>query len=163
MRLSRETEYAFQALVFLVQQGEGAVIQLADIASERGIPPSFLSKIFQNLTHHGLVRSHRGRLRGYSLGRAAHEINLREVLEATEGPDLLDRCAFWQDACRGEANPCALHDVWKKSRTLLQEEVKGLTLRDLAERRAVAPQKRPPIPAMEVRRWKSGKRRERSS
>lgn len=163
MRLSRETEYAFQALVFLARQAEGAVIQLADIASAQGIPPSFLSKIFQNLSHHGLVRPHRGRRRGYSLGRPAQEINLREILEATEGPDLLDRCAFWQDACRGEENPCALHDVWKKSRTLLQDEVKGLTLSNLARRWAVARRTRPPVPAREVKRWKSGKRPERSS
>lgn len=110
------------------------MVQLADIASAQQIPPTFLSKIFQKLARHGLLRSHRGSLRGYSLGRAAEAISLREILNATEGPDLFDRCAFWHDICGGDVNPCVLHEVWKKSTALLQEEVETLTLADLAHR-----------------------------
>ncbi|MEK6716745.1 MAG: Rrf2 family transcriptional regulator [candidate division NC10 bacterium] len=131
MRLSRETEYALQGLVFLARQGDGAVVQLADIASAQSIPSTFLSKIFQKLVRYGLLRSHRGSLRGYSLGRTANEISVREILEATEGQDLFIRCAFSHNICEGDENPCVLHKVWKKSTVLLREELETLSLADL--------------------------------
>lgn len=165
MRLSRETQYGLQGLVFLARQEPGAVIQLADIAAAQRMSPAFLSKIFQNLSRHGLIRSHRGRLRGYSLGRPAGEISLREILHATEGPDLLDRCAFWHDTCRGEENPCVLHKAWNKSRALLQGEVEALSLADLTRQwdPATLSPPHPIVPDMEVNQWKSGRRPERSS
>ena len=134
MRLSRETEYALQGLVFLARQGDGTVVQLADIASAQRIPSTFLSKIFQKLARYGLLRSHRGSLRGYSLGRTANEISLREILEATEGPDLFSRCAFGHHACGGDKNPCVLHGVWRKTAGLLQVELETFSLADLATR-----------------------------
>lgn len=165
MRLSRETEYALQGLVFLARQGDGTVVQLADIASAQSIPSTFLSKIFQKLARYGFLRSHRGSLRGYSLGRAANEISVREILEATEGPDLFSRCAFWHESCGGEEEPCVLHEVWKKSKAMLQEEVEALTLADLSRQwdPAASRRRRPTVSDTEVKRWRSGRRPERSS
>ncbi len=165
MKLSRETEYALQGLVFLARQGGDAVVQLASIAAATGIPAPFLSKIFQKLARHGLLRSHRGTLRGYSLGRSADAIVLREILEATEGPDLFSRCAFWHDTCGGERDPCVLHEVLKKSKAVLEEEVGASSLADLA-RQWVPPaphRARAAARSKEGNRWKSGRRRERSS
>lgn len=133
MRLSRETDYALQGLAFLARQGDGAVVQLADIAAAQNIPAAFLSKIFQKLARHGLIRSYRGSQRGYSLGRAAVEINLGEILHATEGPDLFRHCAFGHHACSGDENPCVLHGVWRKATALLQAEVERFSLADLAQ------------------------------
>lgn len=165
MRLSRETEYALQGLVFLARQGDGTVVQLADIASALKISAAFLSKIFQKLARFGLLRSHRGSLRGYSLGRAADEIGLREILDATEGPDLFDRCAFWHDTCGRDGNLCSLHELWKESRIQLQQEVETLSLADLARQQdsEITRRRHPTVPDTEVNRWRSGRPRERSS
>ena len=133
MRLSRETEYALQGLAFLARQGDGAVVQLADIAAAQNIPAAFLSKIFQKLARHGLIRSYRGSRRGYSLGRAASQINVGQILCATEGPDLFKHCAFGHHACSGDEDPCVLHGVWRKATDLLQEEVERFSLGDLAQ------------------------------
>lgn len=165
MRLSRETEYALQGLVFLTRRGGEAVVQLSLVASATGIPATFLSKIFQKLARHGLLRSHRGTLRGYSLGRPADAIILREILEATEGPDLFSRCAFWRDTCGGGESPCVLHEVLEKSKAVLEEEVGAFSLADLTRQwEPAAPLRaRPAARAKEVNRWRSGRRRERSS
>lgn len=138
MRLSRETDYALQGLVFLARQGDGVVVQLADIAATQNIPAAFLSKIFQKLARHGLIRSYRGSQRGYSLGRAAGQINVGEILYATEGPDLFKHCAFGHHACSGDENPCVLHGVWRKAAALLQAEVECFSLADLAQQGASA-------------------------
>jgi Rrf2 family protein len=133
MRLSRETDYALQGLVFLARQGDGAVVQLADIAATQNIPPAFLSKILQKLARHGVIRSYRGSRRGYSLARAASRITVGEILDATEGPDLFKRCAFGHYACSGDQNPCVLHGVWRKAAALIQAEVEGFSLADLSQ------------------------------
>jgi Rrf2 family protein len=133
MRLSRETDYALQGLIFLARQGDDAVVQLADIAATQNIPAAFLSKILQKLARHGLIRSYRGSQRGYSLGRAASQINVREILHATEGPDLFKHCAFGHHACGGDENPCVLHGAWRKATALLRAEVEQFSLTELAQ------------------------------
>lgn len=131
MKLSRETEYGLMGLLHMARQPAGRVIRLTEVALAQDIPPSFLSKIFQKLAKHGLVRSHRGSTRGYSLARPAADIGLREMLEATEGPDLFTRCAFWHERC-GDQDPCLLHGVWAKAKAVLSEEIERISLEDLA-------------------------------
>ena len=88
---------------------------------------AFLAKVFQKLTRHNLVRSHRGAIRGYALARPAETIRLREILEAIEGPDLFERCIFWSGRC-GDQNPCRLHQRWAKIRPQLEAVMEETTL-----------------------------------
>jgi Rrf2 family protein len=90
MKLSRETEYRLMGLVHLAQQPEGTVMQPAAIAEARGLPPSLLAETFQKLTRYRLVRSLRGATRRYILSRSTNEITLSDVLEAIEGPGLIN-------------------------------------------------------------------------
>lgn len=80
----------------------------------------------------GLVQSFRGRRRGYCLAREPSEIPLRELLEAIEGPDLFQRCAFWGNRCE-DSNPCLLHAGWREIKPQLTEFLEGLTLACLAQ------------------------------
>ena len=137
MKLSRESEYGIQGLIHLAQQPSGTVMQLASIAEAQGLPQSFLAKIFQKFTQYGLVRSFRGATRGYTLGRPAGDITLKEVLEAIEGPGLFERCIFWSNRC-AEDNPCVLHEWWKLIKPKLTAMMEVTTLQDLMRRAARA-------------------------
>ena len=137
MKLSRESEYGIQGLIHLAQQPTGTVVQLAAIAEAQVLPQSFLAKIFQKFTQYGLVRSFRGATRGYTLGRPAGEISLREILEAIEGPGLFERCIFWSHRC-AETNPCVLHEGWKQIKPKLTAMMEVTTLQDLVRRAAPA-------------------------
>ena len=64
-------------------------VLLRDIAERAHVPEAFLSKLFQSLRASALVKSHRGKERGYSLARPADEISLYDVILATEGPATL--------------------------------------------------------------------------
>lgn len=130
MKLSKESEYGLEGLVFLAKQPPGTVMLLADIAKAQGLPQSFLAKIFQKFVQHGLVRSFRGRQRGYTLAKPPAEIPLKEVLEAIEGPDLFDRCIFWNNRC-ANANPCLLHDRWRQIKPQFMEAIEQTTVLDL--------------------------------
>lgn len=56
------------------------------IGARQGIPYRFLEQIFRDLRRAGLVSGKRGPGGGYLLTRRPEEINLREVVEAIEGP-----------------------------------------------------------------------------
>lgn len=131
MRLHRETEYALQALIFLAQHSKETIYSTPEVAEALGIPAGFLSKIFQKLLGHGLVKSHRGRHRGYSLARPSANIAVREILEGIEGMDLFERCLFWEDRC-GDRDPCVLHRDWNQIKPRLLARFERRTLADLA-------------------------------
>src|SRR3972149_10715291 len=136
MKLGRESAYGIEGLLTLATKPRGTAMPLCDIASASGVPQSFLAKIFQKLTRHGIVCSFRGALRGYGLARPPNRIKLKDILLAIEGPHLFERCIFWSDRC-ADSNPCPLHEQWKEIkekafRTLLEQT----TLADLMKRTA---------------------------
>lgn len=112
MKLSRESQYALIGVLALAELPPGSVRAVAEIAAATGLARPFLAKVFQRLTRGGVLRSQRGRSQGYALARPAHEISLRAVVEAIEGPRLFQHCVFWSEVC-SEANPCVLHEAWR--------------------------------------------------
>lgn len=136
MKLGRESAYAIEGLLVLAKKPLGTAMLLRDIAASRGVPQSFLAKIFQKLTRSGIVSSSRGAIRGYALARRPKEIKVKEIFVAIEGPDLFDRCFFWSDRC-ADSNPCPMHFRWKRvKRQVIGELMDRTTLADLAKRAA---------------------------
>src|ERR1700755_3712532 len=106
--ISQKARYALRALLYLAAQGETGPVQIAEIAEKEKIPRKFLEAILLELKKTGIVRSHRGRQGGYSLGRAAKDISFADVLRGTDGPLALSPCvsvmAYRQcDDCFDEA------------------------------------------------------------
>jgi Rrf2 family protein len=130
LRLSRESRYAVTALAWIASRGTGAIMESGRVAESTGLPSPFLAKTFVKLTRYGILRSHRGRRRGYELARPPGEISVRSVIEAVEGPDVFERCIFWTDEC-SEERPCPLHGAWKKVRPEIAGEMERTTLADL--------------------------------
>ena len=131
MRLSRESEYGLAGISVLARQPVGTVMLLEEIAEAGNVPARFLAQIFQKLRRHNIVVSHRGAIRGYSLARDPKAINLREIFEAIEGPDLLERCIFWPTRCGGQ-HPCQLHERWGPVRLEIREMMERTSLKDVA-------------------------------
>lgn len=131
MNVSREGQYGLLALAYLARQPRGAIFPLRQVAEACNLPQMFLAKIFGKLTHHGILRSYRGRQRGYSLARPAQDISVADVLEAIEGPDLFTRCIFSFHQCN-ELHPCLLHCVWQEVRPRITGMLRAMTLQDLA-------------------------------
>ena len=136
MKLGRESAYAIEGLLVLAKKPLGTAMLLRDIAASRGVPKSFLAKIFQKLTRSGIVSSSRGAIRGYALARRPKEIKVKEIFVAIEGPDLFDRCFFWSDRC-ADSNPCPMHFRLKRvKRQIIGKLMERTTLADLAKRTA---------------------------
>jgi len=92
---------------------------------------TFLAKIFGKMTRYGVLTSHRGKTRGYSLAKPPSELTVRQVLEAVDGPDLFERCIFWTETCNDE-NPCPLHNSWKDLKPLIAQRMTEVTLDKIA-------------------------------
>lgn len=132
MKLSTESRYAVLALTVLAREPSGTVIEAGAVAERADVPTAFLAKIFAKLTRHGILISHRGRVRGYELARPADELTLKALLEAIDGPDLFERCVFWTETCDAD-NPCPLHPAWQHLRPTITAAMEGTTLAQVSE------------------------------
>ena len=86
MKLSRTVVYALQAMYQLGESDSGAPTPSKRLAETGGMPDRFLLQILRNLVAHGLLRSTRGVIGGYTLARDPQEISLLDIIEAVEGP-----------------------------------------------------------------------------
>ena len=131
MRLTRETEYALRGLLALARRSRSDPIPVQEIADREELPLSFLAKIFQKLTRHGILRSQRGAGQGYELAVSPEAISLLQVVEAIQGSGYLDQCVFWSGRC-GTDNPCLLHERWRQVKPRVVALLEETTLADLA-------------------------------
>ncbi len=129
MHLTKGSEYALRGLAYLASRPAGVSVPLAEIAEEQGLPPSFLAKIFQALTRHGLLTAERGRGSGYSLARPATAITVREIFEAVEGRRVHQRCLLWSGYCADD-HRCPLHEHLKDLVPALEAIIEQVTLAD---------------------------------
>lgn len=96
-----------------------------------GVPQTFLAKILKTLVARKLIVSTRGAHGGYRLGRPASEISFLQVIEAVEGPILVNVCQDRHDACRLSGG-CTMYGVWKEGQEKMLEVYRATTLEKLA-------------------------------
>jgi Rrf2 family nitric oxide-sensitive transcriptional repressor len=90
VRLTRYSDYSLRVLIFLAAKG-GELATIPEIANAFGISRGHLMKVVQLLGQLGYVETLRGRGGGLTLGMAADEIRVGQVLRQTEGSfDLVD-------------------------------------------------------------------------
>jgi Rrf2 family protein len=133
MQITRREEYGLKGILFLAQQPPEKVSLVGEISRVQKIPEKFLAKIFQQLAKAGLLRSVRGAKGGFSLGRPADEITMRDVVEALEGPVAINRCLLRKGEC-GEEAACPLHDAWEEAQEGFLEVLNRTTIEDLVKR-----------------------------
>jgi len=131
MELTRKGEYAIRGIVYLARQPKGKVALISEIAEAADGPQTFLAKIFQSFAKIGLVNSYRGTGGGFTLGRPASGITLREVVEAVDGPVVPNRCLMKSSECERSVH-CMVHDVWRKVQTQVVDILDGVTIEELA-------------------------------
>lgn len=131
MELTKAGDYGCLGMLYLAKQPKDRVVRISEISENEGIPEKFLAKIFQNLTRSGLVRSYRGAKGGFSLGKPAQKISVKELLECVQGPIYLSRCLSSIDDCKRKKN-CALRKLWVKGQDFLDDILMKNSLADLA-------------------------------
>ena len=122
MQITRQADYAVRAMVYLAQKGPEKPIATSTIAKEKSIPPSFLAKIVSQLSVAGLLLTARGARGGVSLAKPAESISLLDVVEAIDGPILLNDCVGENKICDYDSD-CPLKPVWCDAQKMLLEQL----------------------------------------
>ncbi len=131
MILSRASEYAIRAMVYMAEKGGESPTQLKDIAESEGIPFHFLAKTMQVLTRIRLVKSFRGPRGGFTLMKSPDQIYLYEIVNA------FDAISQWETTCILGINPCSdevvcpIHEDWKPIKAEIFKMFQEKTLTDL--------------------------------
>ena len=134
--LAQKTRYALRSLLYLVEEGQGAPVQLARIAETQQIPRKYLELIMLELKKGGLVRSTRGPGGGYVLGRSPADISFGEIVRLLEGPIALVPCAsvnFYARCgdCHDEES-CAIRRAFAMLRDQSAALLEGISLAEAA-------------------------------
>lgn len=134
--ISQKTRYALRALLYLVEKGHGAPVQMARIAETQQVPRKYLELIMLDLKKAGIVMSTRGPSGGYRLAKPAESISFGEIIRIMDGPIALVPCAsvhFYSNCgdCHDEAT-CAIRKVLAMVRESSAGILEGTSLADAA-------------------------------
>jgi Rrf2 family protein len=122
MQITRQADYAVRAMVYLAQLGPDQRAATGQIAKEKSIPPSFLAKIVSQLSVAGLLQTSRGARGGVSLAKPPGTISLLDVVEAIDGPILLNDCVGELSSCTFD-DTCPLKPVWCDAQKMLVDHL----------------------------------------
>jgi len=85
MKLSRKSDYALRALVYLTMNRERGPISIRELAVENDVPKRFLEQIMLELKSKGWVTSIAGRIGGFKLAKQPEEITMGQVVRHFDG------------------------------------------------------------------------------
>ena len=131
MILSRTSQYAIQALIYIATQPRGIPVLNRTVAEHLDVPPAYLAKIMQNLSRGTLLYSFRGRQGGFCLREGCEKTDLMQILTLIEGPGVTENCVMGLKRCSNET-ACPMHKKWYPIKTKIVELLHKQTLEKLA-------------------------------
>ena len=131
MILSRTTQYAIQALIYMATQPPGVAVLTRTMAECLRSPPTYLAKILQELCRGNLLYSFRGKQGGFCLRESSTEINLMQIVKLTEGPGFTEDCVLGLKVC-SEKTACPMHAKWWPIKQEIARLLQNQTLEMLA-------------------------------
>ena len=98
MKITRATDFAIRLLAHLAAGEVETTCQ--KLSRELGIPYNHLAKLIQIMSRSGFVITKKGKGGGLRLAVDPKKINLAEVMEAVEGPVMINDCLLNKASCR---------------------------------------------------------------
>ncbi len=130
--IKRETDYAVRTVLHLAAVGEGALVQVRDVADQRLLPLSFVRRIVARLRSAGILATARGMGGGIRLAREPSEISLLDVLQAMDDGVGLNQCLESQHSCP-LAGSCPVQRVWNETSRMLEGHLAAIRFDALAK------------------------------
>jgi Rrf2 family protein len=134
MQITRQADYAVRAIYYLSTLESGSRASTSQIAREQHIPPSFLAKIISQLSVAGLLHTSRGARGGVSLARDPQDITMLDVVEAIDGPIMLNECVEDAHGCRFDKD-CPMRILWCEIQEDLVSRLGGTTFSDFSQKK----------------------------
>lgn len=116
MILSKSTEYAIRALIFVQMQNIAEKRPgVTEIANGIEAPVAFTAKILHLLTTHRLLYSLKGKGGGFYFPDNHTDLTVYDVILTIEGGGIFTECAIGLKSC-SDKNPCPIHKEYEKVR-----------------------------------------------
>ncbi|MFV8836717.1 Rrf2 family transcriptional regulator [Aquisalimonas sp.] len=132
MRLTRHTDHAFRALIYMGLLEGGELVTIGRIAEDYAISRNHLMKVMQKLVQNGFVASTRGKHGGVRLGASPHEIRLGDVARVTEAQDQVNACLDSNGDQECPLQPeCPLHQAMGEAMEAFYAVLDRYTLADM--------------------------------
>lgn len=153
---SQRFSYGLHALAYVATKPAGELTTLPELADWLlTIWPSasntYLSNVVQRMARGKLLRSHRGITGGYSLGRPAEKISVRDIAELLEGIET-SHCGLSLDDLCPVMGRCAIQQKLARLEEGFLQSLAELTIAELAKDIRVSPPKKklPAAPEQQV-------------
>ena len=134
LRLTRASDYAIRAVLYLGSIPDDGIALKDDIAAAQNVPASFMAKILGKLVRAGVLRSARGVSGGFALAKAPSEITTLDVVEAIEGPIQITDCVPDPEHCT-LSHDCPMSTVWSEVQKRISELLGQTTIESLVSAR----------------------------
>ena len=131
MIITRATEYAIRAILYMSKFPTGEIVLKKDICRTQDVTPAFLTKIFQPLVKEGIVGSQRGVGGGFFLQRDPKDITVYDVFKVQEDPLYINVCLEEEGLCARDKY-CPVHDTWSNVRDGMIEQLTSYNFARLA-------------------------------
>ncbi len=112
--LSKKTQYALQAVAYMVEHQDATPILIAEIADKKNIPIKFLENILLELKKAGFLDSKKGKHGGYLFAIPPSKIKLSGIFRIIEGPIAMLPCVslnFYQKCADCNEKKCSINKV----------------------------------------------------
>ena len=149
---SQRFSYGLHALAYVATKPAGELTTLPELAEWMltiwpGASDTYLSNVVQRLARGRLLRSHRGISGGYSLGRSADKITVRDVVELLEGIETTQCGLSLDDECP-VVGRCSIQRKIAKLEEGFLQSLAELTIAELSKDiRATLPKKEKTVEA----------------
>ncbi|GJQ22327.1 MAG: Rrf2 family transcriptional regulator [Planctomycetia bacterium] len=135
MKLSKKSDYALRAIIYLSMHYNKGAIQIREISANEKIPQKFLENILLVLRKAGILNSKIGLKGGYELARSPDLITLGEVIRALDGAiapvDCVSKISY--KPCSEEVT-CVIRGVMLDIRNAITDVLDRMTFADMCSR-----------------------------
>jgi Rrf2 family protein len=133
--LSKKTQYAFKALMFLAEKNKEGPVLISEISKKKKIPLKFLENILLELKKAGILDSKKGKGGGYFFAQDPHYIRMATVMRLIDGPIALLPCVslnFYEKCKNCDEKNCGLSAAMIEVRDASLKILEKKTVADIA-------------------------------
>lgn len=127
--LSKTAEYALRAVACMASQA-GVAVPADLLAEKTKAPRRYLTRVLQDLTAAGLVRSRPGPGGGYELATAVEQLTILDVVNAVAPVERIHSCPL---GLKSHTELCPLHAELDRAYAATEAAFAGVTIKQLVE------------------------------